>query len=433
MKGYFSKDIMTSITNIKAREILDSRGNPTIEVSVFAGEFIGTAAVPSGASTGIHEALELRDNGKRYLGMGVQKAIKNVEKKIKPLLLGKDCSNQKKIDSLMLEMDGTKNKTKLGANAILGVSLACARLSAELNNQYLYEYIHTLLAIGSSGKFSLNSRVNAPLKMPQLFFNIINGGKHADNKLSFQEFMIVPQYNEFHKNLQAASEVYHLLKKDLHKKYGKNTTNVGDEGGFAPEKLNSAEAALNILLQAIKESGHLNTKIAVDCAASEFYKNGKYRVDGKTLTTEQLLNYYLKLIKKYPIISIEDPFQQEDFASFSSLREKTTIQIVGDDLTVTNPERIQKAINKKSCTCLLLKVNQIGTLTEALDAARLASDNGWKIMVSHRSGETEDTFIADLAVGLGCGMIKAGAPCRGERTAKYNQLLRIEERLKRSG
>jgi len=424
---------MTSITDIKAREILDSRGNPTIEVSVFAGEFIGTAAVPSGASTGIHEALELRDNGKRYLGMGVQKAIRNVEKKIKPLLLGKDCSNQKKIDSLMLKMDGTKNKTKLGANAILGVSLACARLSAELNNQYLYEYIHTLLAIGSSGKFSLNSRVNAPLKMPQLFFNVINGGKHADNRLSFQEFMIVPQFDTIQKNIQAGSEIYHVLKRDLHKRYGKGTTSVGDEGGFAPEQLHSAPEALDMLMTAIKDAGYRNkVGIAIDCAASEFYQKGKYLVDGKKMTKEVLQDYYLKLLKKYPIISLEDPFEQEDFSGFAALRKavfgmKKKVQIVGDDLTVTNIQRIQRAFLEKSCDCLLLKVNQIGTLTEALDAVRLAYKNNWKVLVSHRSGETEDTFIADLAVGIGSGQLKAGAPCRGERTAKYNRLLRIAE------
>jgi len=421
MKGYFSKDIMTSITNIKAREILDSRGNPTIEVSVFAGEFIGTAAVPSGASTGIHEALELRDNGKRYLGMGVQKAIKNVEKKIKPLLLGKDCSNQKKIDSLMLEMDGTKNKTKLGANAILGVSLACARLSAELNNQYLYEYINSLLV------------VDIPLKMPKLFFNVINGGKHADNSLSFQEFMIVPQFDTLQKNIQAGSEIYHILKRDLHKKYGKGTTNVGDEGGFAPEQLHSAPEALDMLMTAIKDAGYTGkVGIAIDCASSEFYQKGKYVVDGKRLTKEALLDYYLKLLKKYPIISLEDPFEQEDFSGFAVLKKavygmKKKVQIVGDDLTVTNIQRIQRAVQEKSCDCLLLKVNQIGTLTEALDAVRLAYQHNWKVMVSHRSGETEDTFISDLAVGIGSGQMKAGAPCRGERTAKYNRLLRIAE------
>ena len=420
---------MVRITNIKAREILDSRGNPTLEVSVFAGDFIGTAAVPSGASTGVHEALELRDHGKRYLGLGVQKAIRNVEKKIKPLLLGKDCTNQKKIDRLLIEKDGTSNKKNLGANAILGVSLACARLGAEFNNMYLYEYINKLLSAG------------VPLKMPILFFNIINGGKHADSKLSFQEFMIVPQLNSVEKNIQAGSEIYHILKRDLHQKYGRGTTNVGDEGGFALDKLCSASAALDILMKAIQDAGYKNkVGIAIDCAASEFLLNGRYSVDGKRLTKEELLTHYLQLLKKYPIISLEDPFEQEDFKGFADLREavskmkkryglKKKVQIVGDDLTVTNISRMKSAIQAKSCDCLLLKVNQIGTLTEALDAVRLAYQNSWKVMVSHRSGETEDTFIADLAVGIGSGQLKAGAPCRGERTAKYNRLLRIAELL----
>ena len=403
---------MPSITNIKAREILDSRGSPTVEVELHTKNHVVTASVPSGASTGTHEALELRDGGKRYGGKGVLKAVKNINSIIAPKLKHKDITNQSQIDQLMIDLDGTKNKSRLGANAILAVSLAVAKAAAEKKHLPLYQYLSTL--------------TNTKPSLPKPFFNIINGGKHADNKLSFQEFMIVPQYNTFQKNLQAASEIYHLLKADLHKKYGKNTTNVGDEGGFAPEKLNSAEAALNILLQAIKESGHLNTKIAVDCAASEFYKNGKYRVDGKTLTTEQLLNYYLKLIKVYPIISIEDPFQQEDFQSFAKLKQLSKIQIVGDDLTVTNVNRINTAIKNNSCNCLLLKVNQIGTLTEALQAVKLAYQNNWKVMVSHRSGETEDTFIVDLAVAIGCNQIKSGAPCRGERTAKYNRLLRIE-------
>ena len=417
----FSFFIMTSIQEIKAREILDSRGNPTIEATVFTDNALGVAAVPSGASTGVHEAWEIRDGGKRYGGRGVQKAVQNVEKKIASLLQGMDVTRQREIDSLMIEKDGTKQKARLGTNAFLAVSLACTRAAAAEEGKELYEYINLLAA------------VNRDLSIPRPFMNIINGGKHADNHLSFQEFMIVPKFNSIARNVQAASEVYHVLKKLIFTKYGAGSTNVGDEGGFAP-KIKKTEEALTILVRAITAAGYKGKcNLALDCAASEFFVRNRYHVDGKKMTKEQLLEYYLKLLKKYPIISIEDPFEQEDFASFSSLREKTTIQIVGDDLTVTNPERIQKAINKKSCTCLLLKVNQIGTLTEALDAARLASDNGWKIMVSHRSGETEDTFIADLAVGLGCGMIKAGAPCRGERTAKYNQLLRIEERLKRSG
>ncbi|MFH1275829.1 MAG: phosphopyruvate hydratase [Candidatus Woesearchaeota archaeon] len=414
---------MTSISNIKAREILDSRGHPTIEVTVFVNNITGTAAVPSGASTGVHEALELRDHKKPYLGQGVQKALHNIEHKIKPLLLGIDVTRQSEIDSLMIQRDNTSNKRKLGANAILAVSLACAVTAATVKNLYLYEHINELLLLDKEPK------------IPQCFFNIINGGKHADNRLSFQEFMVSPKFNSIRKNIQAASEIYHYLKKDLHNKYGKGTTNVGDEGGFAPEKMHKAEDALDMLQKAIKDAGYKQKDIgiAMDCAASEFYKKKKYLVDNKTLTKEKLLEYYLKLVKKYKnIISIEDPFEQEDFKSFAKLKQSlqkqgSKVQVVGDDLTVTNLERIECAIRDDSCNCLLLKVNQIGTLTEALDAVRLAYENGWKVMVSHRSGETEDTFIADLAVGIGCGQMKSGAPCRGERTAKYNRLLRIQE------
>jgi enolase len=410
---------MSTIKKIQAREILDSRGNPTVEVDIYTPDFSATAAAPSGASTGIHEARELRDKNKRYLGKGVQKAVNNVNKKIFPLLSRIDTKRQREIDNLMIEKDNSVNKARLGANAILPVSLACCKVAAREKNMYLFGYINQLLAKGK------------PLKLPTPFFNIINGGKHADNKLSFQEFMIVPQFNSFKKNYQAGAEVYHYLKKELHKKYGKGTTNVGDEGGFAPEKMHKTEDALKIIIKAIKDAGYKNkVKIALDCAASEFYNRNKYFVDGKKLTKEQLLSYYLKLIRKYPIISIEDPFHEDDFLTFAELNKQTDIQIVGDDLTVTNITRIEEALKEKSCNCLLLKVNQIGTLTEALDAVRLAYDNGWKVMVSHRSGETEDTFIADLAVGIGCGQIKSGAPCRGERVAKYNRLLRIEERLR---
>ena len=413
-------DDMTTITSIHAREILDSRGNPTIEVEVTAGKYIGIAAVPSGASTGIHEALELRDGGKRFLGLGVQKAVHNVEKIIAPKLKGLDCRQQEKIDRLMITLDGTKNKSKLGANAMLGVSLACARAAALSQKKELYWYVNKL------------SRVTSSIRLPRPFFNIINGGKHADNELSFQEFMIAPRMKSFAENLRVGSEVYHILKRNLHSKYRNGSTNVGDEGGFAPPQLQNAEEALDILMKAIEDAGYKGkVDIAVDCAASEFYVDGKYVVDRKKMTAPKLTQYYLHLIKKYPIISIEDPFHQDDFEAFAELKRKTKIQIVGDDLTVTNVERIKTAIEKKSCSCLLLKVNQIGTLTEALEAVRLAYANGWKVMVSHRSGETEDTFIADLAVGISCGMIKSGAPCRGERTSKYNRLLRIEEELNR--
>ena len=416
---------MANISKIKAREILDSRGNPTIEVEVVVNNKTYPAAVPSGASTGKHEALELRDKTKRYLGKGVMKAVRNVERKIFPIIKRKDCRKQKEIDQLMIKKDNTENKSRFGANAILGVSLATARAGADSKKLHLFEYLN---------KLTENKKIK--LSLPKTFFNVINGGKHADNKLSFQEFMIVPKFKTFKQNLQAASEVYHILKKDLHKKYGKGTTNVGDEGGFAPEKLHKATDALNILVKAIKDAGYKGkVDIAMDCAASEFYKKGKYFVDGKKMTTETLTNYYLQLAKKYPLVSIEDPFHEDDFLAFAELKKKLKekklkVQVVGDDLTVTNVERIEEAIREKSCDCLLLKVNQIGTLTESLAAVKLAYENGWRVMVSHRSGETADTFIADLAVGIGCGQIKAGAPCRGERTAKYNRLLRIEELLK---
>jgi len=407
---------MSKIQKIRAREILDSRGNPTIEVEVKVRGKYFRAAVPSGASTGANETLELRDEEKRYGGKGVQKAIRNVENKIAPKLKGKDCRKQKEIDELMIKLDGTENKSKLGANATLGVSLACARAGAFCKKNKLYEYISYLS--------------NRKISLPKPFFNVINGGKHADNKLSFQEFMISPRMKSFRENLRAGSEIYQRLKKELHKKYGKGTTNVGDEGGFAPEKLHKVEDVFVMLRKVINDAGYKNkVEIAMDCAASEFFIKGKYLVDGKKLSKERLLDYYLKLIKKYKIYSIEDPFEEEDFESFADLKELSGIQIVGDDLTVTDVERIETAIMEGSCNCLLLKINQIGTLTEALEAANLALAAGWKVMVSHRSGETCDDFISDLAVGLGCGQIKAGAPCRGERTAKYNQLLRIEEEL----
>ena len=418
---------MSKIKKIKAREILDSRGNPTIEVDLIAKNMIYSASVPSGASTGIHEALELRDKTKRYLGKGVQKAVRNVDK-ISKFIVGKDCTKQKEIDLLMIKKDRTDDKSRFGANAILAVSLACARAGANNKKLFLFEHIAKLLS---------PYKKEFPISLPRPFFNVINGGKHADNKLSFQEFMIVPKFKTFKQNLQAAGEVYHILKKDLHKKYGKGSTNVGDEGGFAPERLQKSTDALKILMKAIKDAGYFGKMdIAMDCAASEFFKRGKYLVDGRKLSKQQLTNHYIQLAKKYPLVSIEDPFDQEDFIAFAELKKKLAenklnVQIVGDDLTVTNVDRIEEAIREGSCDCLLLKVNQIGSLTEALNAVRLAHNNGWKVMVSHRSGETEDTFIADLAVGINCGQIKAGAPCRGERTAKYNQLLRIEELLSR--
>ena len=403
------------ITKIKAREILDSRGNPTVEVDVYVGSKLFRAAVPSGASTGKHEAVELRDKQKRFLGKGVLKAVNNVNKIIAPKLKGKNPKSQEEIDKLMIALDGTSNKSKLGANAILGVSLAVARAGAD--GKPLYKYLVKL------------SKTKP--RLPRAFFNVINGGKHAGNQLAIQEFMISPKMKTFKENLRVGSEIYHTLKSVILKKYGKDAINVGDEGGFAPP-LKNAKEALDILTRAVTKAGYKGkVDIAVDAAASEFYKKGKYEIDNKKLTPKQLLNYYLKLIKKYHIISLEDPFQEEDFTSFAELTKKSKIQIVGDDLLVTNQKRIETAIKNKSCNCLLLKVNQIGTITEAINAAKLAFKNNWKVMVSHRSGETEDTFIADLVAALGCGQIKSGAPCRSERTAKYNQLLRIEEEFKK--
>ncbi|MEK6845110.1 MAG: enolase, partial [Nanoarchaeota archaeon] len=338
---------MIKITKIRAREILDSRGNPTIEVDVFVGNNGNsksknnkkyTAAVPSGASTGTHEALELRDGGKRYLGKGVLTAVKNVNSKIAPLLLGKDCTQQGEIDKLMLKADGTKNKSKLGANAILGVSLACARAGAGENGKELHQHIHSLLSAKTKSKMSL----------PRPFFNVINGGMHAGNSLPFQEFMISPKAKTFSEALRMGAEVYHHLKKIIGDKYGKLAINVGDEGGFAPP-IKTAEEGLELLVTAIKAAGYFGkVEVAMDCAASEFYKNGNYYAPRK-MTSGQLINYYLKLLKKYPIISIEDPFEQEDFKSYAELRkksEKSGIQIVGDDLTVTNVDRIRTAIQE---------------------------------------------------------------------------------------
>jgi len=411
------------IKEIKAREVLDSRGNPTVEVELYVDDFWVRAIVPSGASTGIHEAVELRDGGKRYGGKGVLEAIHNITTLIAPKIAEVDITQQKFIDIMMSEIDGTDNKSKLGANAILAVSMAVCRAGAKILKMPLYRYIH---------KISESDRII----MPTPFFNVINGGKHAGNKLDFQEYMIVPQAGSFQENLRIGVEVYHALKNIIKEKYGLNAINVGDEGGFAPP-LKDNEEPLKLLMQAIKKTKYQGkVKFALDCAASEFYYNyyqlgkkgekpqKKYGISGA-----KLANYYLKLIDKYPIISIEDPFAEDDWQSWNYFCKHTKIQVVGDDLLVTNPVRIKKALEIEACNALLLKVNQIGTVSEAIQAAKLAFGNEWNVMVSHRSGETEDSFIADLAVGLGCSQIKSGAPCRGERIAKYNQLLRIEEEI----
>jgi len=408
------------ITSIRAREILDSRGNPTVEVDVYTKGGFGRAAVPAGASKGVHEALEIRDGGKRYHGRGVLSAVRNVNEIIAPRVIGMDSRKQWEIDRLMIELDGTKNKSKLGANAILGVSLAVAKAAADTYKMPLFKYLG-----------GLKARL-----LPVPLMNIINGGKHAGNQLSIQEFMIVPVgADKFSEALRIGAEVYHELKSYLKEKYGVSAINVGDEGGFAPPMKETREA-LDALVEAVKRAGYSEGKdvvLALDAAATSFYNAEKktYYIDGKELTSDELLQMYIDLVDEYPIKSIEDPFQEEDFESFAKLTEKigSKVQIVGDDLFVTNVERLKRGIELKATNALLLKVNQIGTLTEAIQAAELAMSNGYNVIVSHRSGETEDITISHLAVALNAGQIKTGAPARGERTAKYNELLRIEEYL----
>lgn len=405
-----------NIKDIIGREILDSRGNPTVEVDVILENGIkATASVPSGASTGSREALELRDGEDRYLGKGVIKAVNNVNGIIKNSLVGQRL-DQVKIDSLLLSLDGTENKNNLGANAMLAVSLACLKAAAKNQGKELYEYI-------STGKVSL------PIPM----MNIVNGGKHADNALDIQEFMIVPVVRTFKERLRAGAEIFHTLK-GLLKSQGLST-NVGDEGGFAPT-LNSNEDALKLIVQAITKAGYIpgeNVFIALDVAASEMYDKATklYTVDKEKLTSDELIKYYTKLIQKYPIISIEDPFYEDDFESLAVLTTilKNRIMLVGDDYFVTNKRYLQKAIDEQAGNAILLKANQVGTVSEMIETITLAKKAGYKMVISHRSGETEDTFIADLAVGFNLPYIKTGSLSRGERIAKYNRLLRIEEQL----
>ncbi|KYO22316.1 hypothetical protein Y1Q_0002916 [Alligator mississippiensis] len=416
-----------SIEKIHAREILDSRGNPTVEVDLCTQKGMFRAAVPSGASTGIYEALELRDDDKsRFLGKGVLQAVDHINNTIAPALLSSGLSvvDQEKIDNLMIEMDGTENKSKFGANAILGVSLAVCKAGAAEKEVPLYRHIADLAG-------------NSDLILPVPAFNVINGGSHAGNKLAMQEFMILPVGAEsFRDAMQIGAEVYHNLKSVIKEKYGKDATNVGDEGGFAPNILENSEA-LELLKEAIDKAGYTDKiVIGMDVAASEFYRDGKYDLDFKSpddpsryISADELGDLYQSFVHDYPVVSIEDPFDQDDWEAWTKFTANVAIQIVGDDLTVTNPKRIERAVEEKACNCLLLKVNQIGSVTEAIQACKLAQENGWGVMVSHRSGETEDTFIADLVVGLCTGQIKTGAPCRSERLAKYNQLMRIEEEL----
>ena len=408
------------ISKVHAREVLDSRGNPTVEVDVVIRGGIGRAIVPSGASTGKYEALELRDGGSRFMGRGVSKAVYNVNNIIAKEIVGMDSRRQYEIDKKMISLDGTPNKARLGANAILGVSLANAKAAAEAYQLPLYKYLG-----------GINARV-----IPTPLMNILNGGKHAGNELSIQEFMIIPTgADSFREALRIGVEVYHSLKNYLKEKYGLTAINVGDEGGFAPPMKYSREA-LDAISRAVEMSGYAlesDVYLALDVAATSFYDedSGTYFIDGEKLSTDKFQEYLLQLIDEYPIISIEDPFYEEDFEAFSIFTREVgnKVQVVGDDLFVTNVKRLRIGIEKRAATALLLKVNQIGTLSEALEAARLAMEKGLKVIVSHRSGETEDTTISDLAVALNCGQIKTGAPARGERTAKYNRLLRIEEEL----
>jgi enolase len=416
------------IKKIFARQIFDSRGNPTVEVDLTTELGVFRAAVPSGASTGIYEALEMRDNDKtRYHGKSVNKAVANVNNEIAAKLIAKnfEVTQQKEIDEFMLSLDGTENKNKLGANAILGVSLAVCKAGAAKKGVPLYQHIADL-----SG--------NKNIILPVPAFNVINGGSHAGNKLAMQEFMILPTgAPSFTEAMRMGTEVYQHLKDVIKKQFGLDATSVGDEGGFAPNILNNKDA-LELIKKAIELAGFAGKiEIGMDVAASEFFKESKYDLDFKNpksnpsewITSDQLADLYRGFVKEYPIVSIEDPFDQDDWNAWTKLTASVSIQIVGDDLTVTNPKRIQTAVDKKACNCLLLKVNQIGTVTESINAHNLAKANGWGTMVSHRSGETEDSFIADLVVGLSTGQIKTGAPCRSERLAKYNQILRIEEEL----
>ena len=404
------------IKDIKGREILDSRGNPTVEVDVILeNDIIGRAAVPSGASTGSREALEMRDGGTRYMGKGVLNAVNNVNTLIHDAIIGMEVEDQKAIDLKMIELDGTPNKSKLGANAILGVSMASLKAAANNAHKPLYRYI-------GEGK-----------SLPRPMMNIINGGAHADNSLDFQEYMIIPMAKSFKEVMRVASEVFHTLKNIL-KERGL-ATSVGDEGGFAPN-LKSNEDGFKLIMEAITRAGYtpgIDVCMAIDVAASEFYKDGKYNLsgEGRTLTTDELISYYEELITKYPIISIEDPVDENDWEGFRKITEKlgNNVQLVGDDLFVTNKECLKKGIELHAGNAILLKVNQIGTITETLETIELARAYNYKTIISHRSGETEDTIISHLAVGLNLGQIKTGSVSRTDRICKYNELLRIEEEL----
>jgi enolase len=408
---------MARITSIVAREILDSRGNPTVEVEVNVDSGVrGVAAVPSGASTGAHEAVELRDGGSRYGGKGVTKALTGIEKELAPAVIGMNPAEQRVIDEKMIALDGTANKSRLGANALLGISLATAKAAALESGKPLFSYLG-----GDSATL-----------LPVPMMNILNGGAHADTNVDIQEFMVAPfGAGNFSESLRWGTEIYHSLKSVL-KKQGL-ATSIGDEGGFAPN-LSSNRAALDLILTAITAAGFTPGKdvgLALDVAATEFHENGRYAFEGRKLTSDEMISYYQELVDAYPLVSIEDPLDENDWDGWIAITKQigNHVQLVGDDLFVTNPTRLADGISRGAANALLVKVNQIGTLTETLDAVALAHKSGYRSMMSHRSGETEDTTIADLAVAANCGQIKTGAPARSERVAKYNQLLRIEELL----
>lgn len=417
---------MSSVQSVFAREILDSRGNPTVEVEVTSDDGLFRASVPSGASTGAYEAVELRDGGDRYLGKGVLKAVSNVNDILGSAIIGMDVTDQQSIDDAMLALDGTPNKANLGANSILGVSLAVAKAGAAAKKVPLYKHFADL-AGNNLNEFT----------MPVPCFNVINGGSHAGNKLAFQEYFVIPTgAKSFSEAMQIGCEVYHTLGKIIKAKFGGDATLIGDEGGFAPPC--DIREGCELIMEAISKAGYDGKcTIGLDVAASEFKVKDEdgydldFKYDGNVISGEGLGNMYQSLAADFPIVTIEDPFDEDDWTNWSKFTGKNAekFQVVGDDLTVTNIEKIERAIDENSCTCLLLKVNQIGSVSESIAAVKKAKQAGWGVMTSHRSGETEDTYIADLAVGLCTGQIKTGAPCRSERLAKYNQLLRIEEEL----
>jgi enolase len=412
---------MSEILSIKAREVLDSRGNPTVEVDVQTNQGVFRALTPSGASAGQHEAIELRDGDmSRYFGKGTLTAVDNVNKKIAPKLIGLDCRHQETLDNLLLKIDGTENKAKLGANAVLPVSMALTKAAAAANNEPLYMYIGELFG-------------EIPHRLPVPMCNVINGGKHAGQENSIQEHMLMPTgAKNFSDGIRMVSESYHHLAKLLKEKFGASGILIGDEGGFAPTQIVDIDERLDLMLQAVENAGWADKmKIALDPASSEFFYNGVYKIGKTSYSGGEMVDFYVQLCDRYPIISIEDGLAEDDWESWAEMTKKLggKIQIVGDDLFVTNTRRIQKGIELQAANSVLIKLNQIGSVTETLNAIKMAQDQGWTAVVSHRSGETEDSFIADLVVGTNAGQIKTGAPARSDRNAKYNQLLRIEEEL----